>query len=156
MRIEEIMTREPRSCGPKDTVENACRVMWDCDCGVVPIVDADKKVIGMLTDRDVCMAAYLQGKTLREIPVSAAMSKAVCSLRQDETVEKAEQVMSSAQVRRLPVTDAGGRLVGILSINDIARTAARGGARVSEAGVAETLAAVGEPHHEGAGELLRG
>jgi CBS domain-containing protein len=154
MKIEEIMTRSPRACRETDTLDCACHVMWDNDCGVVPVVDGGSRVVGMITDRDICMASFFQGRLLHQIPISAAMSRAVCSIVADDTVEAAEELMSRHQVRRLPVTDGEGRLVGILSLNDIAREAARERnekiKRVSETGVAETVAAVGARHHGGA------
>ncbi len=147
MRVDDVMTRGARSCRVDETLESACRIMWDGDCGVVPIVDRESKVVAMLTDRDACMAALHQRKALHELPVSVAMSKTVLALRPEDTLDRAERVMQERQVRRLPVTGLDGRLVGILSLNDIAREVSR----ESPQSVAETLAAIGEPQHAAAG-----
>ena len=147
MRVDDVMTRDAQSCGVEDTLESACRIMWDCDCGVVPVVDGNTKVVAMLTDRDACMAALHQRKALHELPVSVAMSKKVWSLRPEDSIDRAERVMQENQVRRLPVTGFDGRLVGILSLNDIARQAVR----EHPQNVADTLAAIGEcPSEEAA------
>jgi CBS domain-containing protein len=94
--------------------------MWDNDCGCVPVQDTEGRVIGMITDRDICMAAYLQGGSLRALQVSSAMAKQAFTCRGDDTVAQAEAIMREHQVRRLPVLDSNGHLAGILSLNDIA------------------------------------
>jgi CBS domain-containing protein len=99
--------------------------MWESDCGCVPIIDVGNHVVGMLTDRDICMAAYIQGRRLNEMPVASAMSPQVFSCTPDDTVAAAEEVLRARQVRRLPVVDQSGVLVGILSMNDVAREADR-------------------------------
>ena len=77
MKVSDLMTREVRTCHQHDSLNRAAQLMWENDCGAVPVVDSDLKVIGMLTDRDICMAAYTQGKRLDEIPVVTAMSRQV-------------------------------------------------------------------------------
>jgi CBS domain-containing protein len=100
-------------------------MMWDHDCGCIPIRDGDH-VVGMITDRDICMAAHFKGKPIRDIRIEEAMSRDVAVCRPGDPLETAEAIMMRAQVRRLPVTDASGRLVGILSLNDIARALSAG------------------------------
>jgi CBS domain-containing protein len=123
--------------------------MWDNDCGCVPVVDQKRRVVGIITDRDVCMAAYTQGGPLRALRVSSAMSKQVYSCKPEDTLTAAEESMRAKQIRRLPVTDADGLLVGIVSLNDIAREAqhersqAKREITTDEVGV--TLAAVCSP-----------
>jgi CBS domain-containing protein len=146
MRVDDVMTRDAHACNVDDTLENACRIMWDCDCGVVPVVDGNTKVVAVVTDRDACMAALHQRKALHELPVRVAMSSKVWSLRPEDSIDRAERVMQENQVRRLPVTGFDGRLVGILSLNDIARQAVR----EHPQNVADTLAAIGEPQKAGA------
>src|SRR5690606_28351921 len=67
MQVRELMTRDVQVCGPRDDLNRAAQIMWDHDCGVVPVVDSERRPIGMVTDRDVCMAAYTQGKPLSAI-----------------------------------------------------------------------------------------
>ena len=123
MQVKDMMVREVKTCAPDDSLSHAAQLMWDHDCGVVPVVSG-RRVLGMITDRDACMAAYTQDRRLSEIKVASAMSKRVHACRPTDDVKKVEEMMRSEQVRRLPVVDAGGDLVGILSINDLARQAA--------------------------------
>jgi CBS domain-containing protein len=146
MRIQEIMSEPPMTCSSNESVNAAARLMWEHDCGVVPIVDDDYRVVGIVTDRDICMAAYTQGRRLVDIPVTAAMSKEVFSCRPGDGVDAAERLMQEKQVRRLPVVDDLGRVIGVLSLNDVA-LAARPvrSARGAEHELASTLAAVCQP-----------
>jgi CBS domain-containing protein len=152
MKVEQLMTRTVKACSPDDTLNRAAQLMWEGDCGCLPVVstDGDGRVIGVITDRDICMAAYTQGRRLSEIPVASAMAREVIACRPSDGVSQAEALMRDHQVRRLPVVDGAGRLVGILSLNDIAREAQReatgaGRKEVTQADVAETLAQVCRP-----------
>jgi CBS domain-containing protein len=120
MRVQDFMSHDVRTIRPNDTLAAAAQAMWDRDCGALPVVDAEERVVGMLTDRDACMAGLMAGKPLTEIPVERAMSKRLVSCRPDDTVKTAEASMRQHQIRRLPVLDDRSRLVGILSLNDIA------------------------------------
>ena len=126
MNVGKLMTRDPGACSPDDTLNRAAQIMWEKDCGCVPVVDANFHPIAMITDRDICMAAYTQGRPLWSIPVSSAASHIVVVVRESEAVESAEGLMRAYRVRRLPVVDADGRLVGIISLNDLARHASFG------------------------------
>jgi len=149
MIASEVMTRAVQSCGPNDTLQRATQIMWEHDCGVVPVVDGDNRVIGMITDRDIAIAAYTQGRSLWQIPVSSAMAKQVHGVRENDDLDAVETLMRRVQVRRVPVLDADGRLKGVLSMNDLARHAHRGNGRKSDGlradSIAQTLAAVCEP-----------
>jgi hypothetical protein len=92
--------------------------MWDGDIGCVPVVAESGHVVGMVTDRDICMAALTREQPLREIPVAVAMSKEILSCPPDATLIEAEEIMRSGQLRRLPVIDSDSSLVGIVSLND--------------------------------------
>jgi CBS domain-containing protein len=153
MKVSELMTQAVESCKMNHTLDCAAQIMWTHDCGCVPIVDDDNRIVGMLTDRDICMAALSQGKRLDEIPVERIAARDVVTVSIDTTVESAESLMQGNQVRRLPVVDAAGRLVGLLSMNDIARRVERTTARphgLSGDLVAETLAAISKPRTNGA------
>jgi len=112
--------------------------MWEHDCGVIPVVNGDN-VVGMITDRDCCMAAYTKGGRLDEIPVEEVMARDVKSCAPGDAIARAEERMSRNQIRRIPVL-ADGKLAGIVSMNDIALAADRGQANPAE--LAETLAAI--------------
>ena len=150
MNVSELMIAEVKSCSTHDNLQRAAQIMWENDCGVVPVLDADRRVVGMVTDRDICMAAYTQGQPLSQIPVTKAMAKQVHGVREAEGVEAAEALMQRARVRRVPVLDAEGRLKGILSLNDLARHVHRSAGRkangLSAGSIAQTLGALCEPH----------
>lgn len=122
--MEKLMKFDVGLCHPRDPGAVAAKIMWERDCGAVPVVDERSQVLGMITDRDLCIASYLQGKPLYEIPVEEVMSKELWSCRPQDNVSDAERVMRDHQVRRLPVIDEEGRLQGILSLSDIALEAA--------------------------------
>ena len=121
MKVSDLMTKEVRACHQHDSLNRAAQLMWENDCGVVPVIDSDSKVIGMLTDRDICMAAYTQGVALVDASVGSAMSCDVCVCAASDNITSAAERMRARQIRRLPVIDKAGRLVGILSMSDIAR-----------------------------------
>jgi CBS domain-containing protein len=125
MKVEQIMNRNVKVCHPHDSLNRAAQIMWEEPCGAVPIVDDHSKPVGFLTDRDICMAAYTQGKPLAELTVEAAMArKAICCSQEDELASAAE-LMREHRTRRLPVVDREGTLVGLLSLDDLACEAAR-------------------------------
>lgn len=124
------MTHDPQTCGPEDDLATAANVMWDLDCGCVPVVGEGRRIIGMVTDRDACMAALLNGRPLHELRVGAVMSKDIATCKPTDELHVAQAVMRMKRVRRLPVVDAESRVVGILSLHDIARAAARDKRRI--------------------------
>jgi predicted transcriptional regulator len=150
MLVRNLMTQNPRSCHTNDHLAAVAGVMWETDCGAVPIVDDHGRIAGIVTDRDVCMAAYTQGQPLWCIGVGVAMARDVITCRADDDVDAAEQAMRHARIRRLPVVDEDRRLVGMLSLNDLAREAVNNGhtgaPRTSD--VTRTLAAICEPRFQ--------
>jgi CBS domain-containing protein len=149
MKVHELMSGGIETVQWDDSLASAARIMWERDCGAVPVVDAEGKLAGIVTDRDACMAAYTQGRTLDEIPVSVAASKLVFAVRPDDSLETAEDMMRRTQVRRLPVVDASSRVVGVLSLADLAvhvHQAGRKADGLSHESVAGTLAAISRPH----------
>ena len=151
MKVERLMTKGVFTCAPGDTLNEAARIMWEHDCGIVPIVEdaATRRVVGIVTDRDACMAVYTRGQPLAQIRVGDVMSTGVASCRAGEEVREAEQAMRSAQVHRLPVVDDANQLLGVISLADIAREATReAGSRrqeVTAVEIGETLAAIRKP-----------
>jgi len=119
--------------------------MWNQDCGCAPVCDEDGRVVGMITDRDVCMAAYTQGKALDQLRVGDAMARQVIACSPRDSIQEAEQRMQTARVRRLPVVDDDGRLCGMISLADLARRfdAQSSSPKVQEVG--RTLASICQP-----------
>jgi CBS-domain-containing membrane protein len=157
MRVEQLMSRNIHTCDAEADLNRVAQLMWEHDCGCIPIVDPDDKLIGLITDRDVAMAAYTQGRPLAQICVEDVMSKPVHTCRPDEDLSIAQKRMRDHQLRRLPITDSTGSLIGLLSLNDLALEASRErgpGVRpqVRAADVAETLAVVSR--HRGASQIV--
>ena len=152
MLVEQLMNRPPVTCTPDDSCHEAARLMWEHDCGVLPVVARDGTLCGMITDRDICMAACLRGLKLEEMRVNEVMAQEVASCRPGDPIGVAERTMSRCQVRRLPVVDPDNQVVGVLSLNDLAREAEQEGGRrkpeVSDVDVSRTLAAIGQPHRQ--------
>ncbi|BDG10162.1 CBS domain-containing protein [Anaeromyxobacter paludicola] len=145
MLVQEAMTRQVFACREDEPLSAAAQVMWDRDVGAVPVLGRDGRLAGIVTDRDLCMAAYFAGKALDAVPIETAMCRKVFTAAPDQTIDSAEETMRHSQVRRLPVLDAGGALVGILTLSDLARATAARRAREEETEVAVTLAAIAQP-----------
>jgi len=141
MKIAHTMQKKVHSCLPSDTMAKAAGLMWDHDVGCIPVVDGNGHPIGMITDRDICMSAYLGGRSLWTTHVADAMSKKLFTAEADQAIEEAEEIMRQAQVRRLPVVDADGKLTGIVSLADIARALPKGQTN----GVGRVLGAISAP-----------
>ncbi len=120
MQVKQIMTSEIATCRPDTDLAVVAKLMWDRDCGFVPIVDAAGKVVGVVTDRDVCIASATRRKLPEQITAAQAMrGQPIHTSQPDDTVEKALATMKQFQVRRLPVIGADSTLKGIVSMNDI-------------------------------------
>lgn len=121
-RVRDIMTRDPQCVTTSQKLGDVARVMRDEDCGAVPVVagEGDRKIIGMVTDRDIVIRVVAEGKNPTDTPVEIAMTKEVYSVKEDDSVDKVFRVMSDKQVRRVPVVDDRGMIVGIVAQADIA------------------------------------
>ena len=119
MIVEQCMSKSPRACTPADSLASAARLLWDHDLGALPVVDSAGAVVGMITDRDLCMAAYTSGLPLHACLVGRHMSRTIFSIGAKADTAKAAELMKSRQVRRLPVVE-NGRLVGMVTLSDLA------------------------------------
>lgn len=149
MRIEELMTPFPTTCGPDDTLSYAALRMRICNCGCVPVTDRRRRVVGMITDRDICMAAVFRGPSLEDITVREVMTREVRACRPKDDLVEAQAIMQEAGIRRLPVVDESEQLVGVISLTDLAREAGReserGNPGISKAEVGKVLATLSHP-----------
>ncbi len=93
--------------------------MWEHDCGCVPVVDGHGKLAGIVTDRDICMAAYTQGVPLEAIPLARVMSPKLILCSRTDELETAHHLMRTYEIHLIPVADSRGRPVGILSLSDV-------------------------------------
>lgn len=144
MKVADVMTSPAHVCRPEEPLSRAAQLMWDHDVGVVPVVDREQRAIAMITDRDICMAAYTQARRLEDLRVHQAMSKLVYTCHPEDRLTAAERTMRVHQVRRLPVVDDAGRLLGVLSINDVCRARAVPAQAGLSTDVITTLAAIGK------------
>jgi CBS domain-containing protein len=119
MQIAEIMSRDVQLVSPHQSLQEAARLMAELDVGAIPVADNDR-LVGMLTDRDICVRAVAAGKSPKACKVGEIMSADVKYVFEDETTEDLARNMSTLQVRRMPVLDRDKRLVGIVSIGDLA------------------------------------
>jgi CBS domain-containing protein len=121
MRVGEIMTTSPTCCLPSDSSSRAARIMKDMDTGFVPVIEDEKtrKVIGVVTDRDLCLEVVAEPKDPESVQVRDCMAGTVVSCTVDEDVEKALDLMRDNQVRRIPVVNREGTIQGILSLADV-------------------------------------
>lgn len=142
MRVQELMTAQPFTCQSNQSLYVVARMMWEHDCGAIPIVDDKGHLVGMVTDRDICMAAFTQGRALQELPIHIAMSKQIYSARPEQDVSEVRALMADHQVRRIPIVDEQRKPIGIVTLKDLARdpsTATR---------LTQTLAQILRPHAE--------
>jgi len=139
MLLKDVMTRGVECVGPEDTLQAAARKMRELDVGPVPVCGTDGKLAGMLTDRDIAVRAVAAGRDSKTCKVQEVMTPEVVYGFDDQSVEEAERVMKEKQIRRLLVLNRDKRLVGIVSLGDLA---VRTGDRQQ---VGEVLHGVSEP-----------
>lgn len=121
MKCAEIMTKNPSCCLPTTPVEKVAQMMESEDVGPIPIVDdlQNKKLLGIVTDRDLTLKVTAKGRDPRQTQVREVMSNNLVTCQADEDLDRALKSMESAQVRRIPVVDNTQRLLGIITVSDI-------------------------------------
>lgn len=144
MRARDLMTTPAITCHVNDTLNSVAKKMWDADVGVMPVVNDEGTLTGMVTDRDICMAAYTQGRSLDEVLVNSAMAMHVVSAPPDAFISDLEALMANHQLRRIPIVDGDGKPIGLLSLNDLAIESVQPDSRMKNGPVkvAHTLAAI--------------
>ena len=118
MKVSDSMTRDVRVANPNQTIQDAAKIMLDVDSGVLPVGENDR-LIGMITDRDIAVRAVAQGKGPQTL-VREVMTDHVHYCFDDEDTDEVTRKMADSQVRRLPVVNRDKRLIGILSLGDVA------------------------------------
>ncbi len=121
-KCSEVMTREPVSCEPADSIKRVAEVMKREDVGAVPVVDSksSRRLVGIVTDRDIVVRVVADGRNVDSSPVRDAMTANPATCREDQDVSAAVSLMAERKIRRMPVVDAEGRLVGIIAQADVA------------------------------------
>jgi CBS domain-containing protein len=145
MKVKDIMTTEPKTCAEDMTLAGAADLMWEGDCGILPVLD-DRKVVGVVTDRDMYIALATRDRLASQMAVGEVARKPVVTCEPEEDVHAALAAMKTHRVRRLPVVGFGDTLLGIISMNDIL-LAARPEGPVRSEEVVETLQAICGHHH---------
>lgn len=119
-RVRDVMTPDPQCVRDGDSILDAARIMQSADTGVVPVIDGGKKIIGMITDRDIVVRLIAAGKDPQKSRVSEAMTKSVRKVDEDAKIDDVVELMSNAQIRRVPVVNRNDEIVGIVSLADLA------------------------------------
>ena len=147
MKVKDLQTSDVRACTPDTNLATAAQIMWDCDCGAVPVVDEERTLVGMITDRDICIATATRSAAPANLAVRDVMSSGqVYFCRPDDEVRSVLGTMGTHRVRRLPVIDRQNKLIGIVSLNDLVRRAEyRSGAEVPAAELLDALRSISTP-----------
>jgi len=124
MKVKEVMAPNAKAIWLTESLTDAARMMWENDCGVLPIIKDGRKVVGMITDRDICMAMAMRNQSPSAISVEEVMSGQVYSVTPEDNIDQALQAMQEHRIRRLPVVNVAGELEGMLSMNDVVLKAA--------------------------------
>ena len=119
MKVSEVMTKSPASCSSDMNLGTAAEIMWNSNCGFLPILSSQQKVVGVITDRDMCMAMATRNRLPGEITVQQVSSGVIYSCKSEDDISTALEMMKEKGVRRLPVLDATGKLAGVLSVDDL-------------------------------------
>ena len=119
MKVQDSMTTAVRTCPPAASLAEATSIMWEADCGIVPVVNERTELVGVITDRDIAIALGFRGTTASALQVGDVMAKQVVSCAPQDAITSALALMQNHRVRRLPVVGIGGVLLGILSVNDV-------------------------------------
>jgi CBS domain-containing protein len=145
MKVKDLMTTDVRTCSPDTTVAEAAHLMWEGDCGILPVVE-DGELLGVVTDRDMYIALATQNARASRLKVGAVATKKLVTCAPEDDIQAALAAIRQARVRRLPVVGFGGMVLGILSMNDIL-LAAGAGKEVGSDDVVQTLQAICAHHH---------
>ena len=133
MKVQDLMTSLPESCTPDTDLAAAVQLLWDADCGVLPVVNSTREVVGVITDRDICIALGTRDQPASRIRVRDVMRTPVETCAASDDIAAALQKMKQRRVRRLPVVDDDGHLAGLLSLNDaVLATASKDGVRSAQ------------------------
>lgn len=132
MKVKEVMTPNAKAIWLTESLADAAQLMWENDCGVLPIIKDGRKVIGMITDRDICMAVAMRDWNPSGVSVEEVMTGQVFSVNTEDDIDQALQAMQEHKIRRLPVVNAEGELEGILSMNDVVLHANSAGDKASD------------------------
>jgi CBS domain-containing protein len=144
VKVKKVMRRSPKTCTPTTSLAKAVRRMRKHNFGFLPVLDDAHRLVGVVTDRDICLAAEQRDRPLSKIVVRGAMHTNLHTCRPEEDVSDVLALMTNYRVRRVPVVGSGGELQGVVTLSDLARMASRKGGPKPKA-VVTTYAAIYEP-----------
>lgn len=144
MLVKDLMTRDVSTCNPNNNLAELSKMMRNHRCGALPIVDSSKRVTGIITDRDICIALGTKNIRASDVLAREVSSPGCVSCSPDADVRDALRTMATQEVSRLPVVDEAGQLVGILSIDDIIFRAGGGHSCLSDREIIDTMRAMRE------------
>lgn len=147
MLVKEIMKSNVESCHPDSNLESIALMMWNHDCGAIPVIDDSGKPIGVITDRDIAMGSSLNHRSLWDLKARDIMAnRPLYSCKSEDNIKQALEVMKDHQVRRVPVIDGDGKLSGMVALGDVvnisAKTATKSNSKLSYADVMEAMKAI--------------
>lgn len=145
VQVKQVMSDDVETVSTTNMVSVALEAMWRRDVGALPVIDARGRVVGMITDRDCAMALYLCNEKPSHVRVASTMSTNVVTCRPEESVEAVEDRMRAAQIRRVPVVDATGCPIAMVTIGDVARGQSIGLEGLRAGPVVATLSAITRP-----------
>jgi CBS domain-containing protein len=145
MRAEEVMTPRVASVRPATSVERAARLMAECDCGALPVIGEDGLLVGIVTDRDIALRVVARGRDSRKAIIADCMTERVFACYAHESLAECMRQMARHQVRRLPIVNERGQLVGIVAQSDLARHVRHDPEAGEHSAIAELMRAVSEP-----------
>jgi len=146
MKVKEVMTPNAKAIWLTESLADAAQLMWENDCGVLPIIKDGSRVIGLITDRDICMASAMKDRNPSGISVEEVMTGQVVAVNPEDNIDQALLLMQQHKIRRLPVINPEGELQGVISMNDIVLNAkavdGQGGDLIDYADVVKTYQAI--------------
>jgi CBS domain-containing protein len=145
MKVKDLMTSNPQTCSRATNLAETAVLMLDADCGILPVVDGDRKLVGVVTDRDMYIALATRNKLASQLTVGDVAPSNVFTCEPDDDVQSALATMKQHHIRRLPVEGFGGTVAGIISMNDILLAAGKKG--VGNAEIIDTFQAICAHHH---------
>jgi CBS domain-containing protein len=147
MKVQEVMTENVKACFPDTNLAAAAELMWEGDCGILPVVVNGRNTVGVITDRDIAIAAATRGRAPQKLRVDEVMQGPLFACSPEDDVHTALKIMRKQKIRRLPVVTDDGILRGILSINDVVLHSEKGNKELDYDDVVSTFKAICEHAH---------
>lgn len=147
MKVQEVMTEDVKACFPDTNLATAAALMWENDCGILPVIVDGKNPVGVITDRDIAIAVGTKGRSPKDVRVDEVIHGPVVACTPDDDIHTALKTMRKEKLRRLPVVTDDGVLTGILSLNDVVLHAQKGNKELDYDDVLSTFKAICEHPH---------